>query len=188
MPTYSNQIPDDPRGPALPIRRTPAFSKLRAIVTSDDLLGTYTHYYKGRTQPCERPDCEPCKNGMPYRWHAYFACEDLETALHFIFEVTATGAGPFIEYRDAQGTLRGCLFEATRWKNRPNGRILVRMKPADLTERRLLKPPNLEKCLAILWNYKDGAVDQTGFDPERKTRCLQTTPAAGNGSRIAPLS
>lgn len=188
MPKYSNQIPTDPRGPALPIRRTPAYSKLRAVVTSQDLLGCFTHYFKGRTAPCERPDCEPCRDGLPFRWHAYFACEDVATALHFIFEVTAAGAEPFVEYRDAHGTLRGCLFEAARWKSRPNGRILVRTKPADLTERRLLKPPDLEKCLAILWNLPGDSVNCCGRDPQTKTPSARVGKPSGNGSRIAPLS
>lgn len=166
MPKWSHNIPDDPRGPALPIRRAPAYGKLIAIVTSPDLLGCYTHYWRGRTMPCEAPDCEACRNGMPYRWHAYFAAEDLKTCLHFLFEVTALAAEPFVDYRSAHGTLRGCLFESCRWQNRPNGRILIRTKPADLKERRIARAPDLEKCLSILWHLPTAQFDTSRRNPE----------------------
>lgn len=169
MPVWSNEIPTDPRGPALPIQRTPAFKPLVAIITTPDLVGTYTHYFKGRTAPCEKPECEACRNGLPFRWHAYVAAEETSTALHFIFETTAMGAEPFIDYRQQTGTLRGCLFEATRWQKRPNGRILIRTKPADLTERRLPAAPDLLKCLAILWDLPEQSVTPSIFNPSKAT-------------------
>jgi len=155
MPTYTNTIPDPAHGPALPIRRAPAAGQLVAIITSPDLVGTNTHYYKGRTMPCEAPECEPCRNGVPYRWHSYVSAWETKTALHFIFECTAAGSEPFIEYREHHGTLRGCIFQARRWQQRPNGRILLQTKPADLNEMRLTKPPDLVKCLATLWSLPE---------------------------------
>lgn len=155
MPTYTNTIPDPSRGPALPIRRAPAIGHLAAIITSEDLIGTNTHYYKGRTMPCELPNCEPHEKGIPYRWHSYCAAWEPKTGLHFIFECTAAGSEPFIQYRDHHGTLRGCFFSAKRWQQRPNGRILIQTKPADLTEFRIPNPPNLVQCLAILWSLPE---------------------------------
>jgi len=155
MPTYTNAIPTQPRGPALPIRRAPASGHLAAIITSDDLIGTNTHYYKGRTMPCEAPECDACSHGVPYRWHSYCAAWEPKTALHFIFETTATAAEAFIEYRDHHKTLRGCFFSAKRWQQRPNGRILIQTKPADLTEYRLPTGPDLTRCLAILWSLPE---------------------------------
>ncbi len=169
MPTYTNRIPDSPRGPALPIRRTPAYSALVAIVTAEDLVGCYTHYYHGRTVPCELPNCPAHDEGIPYRWHAYMSAYDVKSALHFIFEVTAAGAEPFIEYRDHHGSLRGCLFQARRLHNRPNGRLLIQTKPANLKEVRVPKAPDLTKCLAILWNLPTPTVKNAGRDPQRKT-------------------
>ena len=152
MPTWQTTIPDSPRGPALPIRRTPAFKPLTAIVTSEDLLGCYTHFYKGSTIPCEGDDCPAHQDGIPFRWHAYLTAVDTGNNLHFIFEITALGAAPFTDYREHHKTLRGCLFQAKRWNNRPNGRILIQTKPADLTERQIPTAPDLRKCMAILWS------------------------------------
>ena len=185
MPKWSSTIPKDPKGPALPIKRTPAFKKLTAVVTTENLIGTMTHYFKGRTKPCELPDCEACRAGIPYRWHAYLAAEEVSTALHFIFETTAMGAEGFIDYRKAHGTIRGCLFEAARWKQRPNGRILLRMKPADLGQRRLPQGPDLIKCLSILWDLPSNDLHTTIGTPEHAMPGLTQSPDKGN-SPCAP--
>jgi len=170
MPKWTTAIPEDPKGPALPIRRTPAFKKMLAIITSEDLIGTNTHYFKGRTRPCEGPGCEAHLAGIPFRWHAYVAAEDIDTALHFIFETTAMGAEPFIQYREHHNTLRGCLFQAQRWKQRPNGRILIRCKPADLKDKRLPPAPDMIKCLSILWDLPSTDLDAGGRNPEKRTQ------------------
>jgi len=125
---------------------------LQAIVTSHDLIGCYTHFFHGSTKPCEGESCEACAEGMPFRWHAYFAAVDVLNHLHFVFEVTALGAKHFTDYRDLHGTLRGCQFIARRWNNRPNGRILIQTKPADLTEINIPLPPDLKSCMAIIWS------------------------------------
>lgn len=173
MPKWSNDVPESPRGPALPIRRTPATRPLEAIITSEDLIGCYTHFYQGSTTPCEGEGCEACLNGMPYRWHAYMTAVDCLNNLHFIFEVTALGAEYFTSYRDIHNTLRGCKFQAKRWNNRPNGRILIQCKPCDLAERHIPSPPDLRKCMAILWSLPAGDVDIQGVNPETKTRTIR---------------
>lgn len=158
MPKWSADVPETPRGHALPIRRTPASKPLQAIVTSTDLIGCDTHYWQGSTCPCEGETCEPCLNGMPFRWHAYMTVVDVHNNLHFIFEVTALTAEFFVAYRDKHMTLRGCQFIARRWNNRPNGRILVQMQPANLGERALPEAPDLKKCMAIIWGISDQEV------------------------------
>lgn len=176
MPNWSTDIPDEPRGHGLPIKRTPAYKPLHAIVTSTDLIGCYTHFYKGSTTPCSRPDCEPCLNGIPYRWHAYMSAVDVGTNLHFIFEVTALSAEFFVAYRERHLTLRGCQFQAKRWNNKPNGRILIQTKPADLGERQLPPVPDLKKCMAIIWSLPLPTVTTPDRDPERNMPHVHTDP------------
>lgn len=170
MPDYTNVIPESPRGPSFPIRRTPPGQPLVAIVTSEDLIGTYTHYFKGRTMPHAAQNCPACNDGISYRWHAYLSAWETKSALHFIFEVTAMGAEPFIEYRNHHKTLRGCLFQARRLQNKANGRILIQTKPQDLKELRVPQPPDLAKCLAILWNLPTDSVRTDGYSPEKRTK------------------
>jgi hypothetical protein len=181
MPDWTSNVPDQPRGHALPIRRTPASKPLEAIITSPDLIGTYTHFYKGSTTPCGGPECDACQNGTPYRWHAYMTACDVFTNLHFIFEVTALAAEFLTAYRDHHGSLRGCHFKSKRWNNRPNGRILIQTKPADLGERQLPQPPDLKKCMAILWSLPEADVQDGAMNPENRTQSVTATPKRTNG-------
>lgn len=176
MLNWSRDVPKDPRGNALPIRRTPASRPLQAIVTSPDLIGCYTHFHKGQTVPCTSPDCEACKEGLPFRWHAYMTAVDVFNHLHFIFEVTAIAAKTFTDYRDKHATIRGCQFIAKRWNNRPNGRILIQTKPADLGETLIPEPPDLKKAMAILWSLPADDVVDHGRSPENKTRQIANHP------------
>jgi len=177
MPIWSHDIPDDPRGPAFPIHRTPAYKPLQAIATSDDLLGTFTHFYKGRTMPHEETNCEACEAGMPYVWHAYLSAFNQQTSLHFIFEMTAQAANAFIEYRTSFHTLRGCHFEARRMNNKPNGRILIRTKPYDLSTIVLPKPPDLIKCLSILWSLPTNTLSAATTNPDKQTKQVRRRAA-----------
>ncbi|KKK77617.1 hypothetical protein LCGC14_2851770 [marine sediment metagenome] len=163
MPIWTNEVPDDPRGPSLPIRRTPPRKPLKAIVTSEDLIGTDTHYWKGRTMAHEKIDCEACLHGHARRWHAYLSAWEPETALHFLFECTQQAAKHFSFYHKAQGNLRGCYFVASRWRQAPNGRVLIRTQPHNLQGITLPPPPDLVALLSILWNIPLPAFD----DPDQ---------------------
>ncbi len=184
MPEWTNTVPNDPRGPALPIRRTPARRPLTAIVTSTDLVGTMTHFYKGRTMPCQRPDCEPCNVGMPYRWHAYMSALCVDTALHFLFEVTAQAAENFVSYREANLTLRGCKFRATRWRQNPNGRVLIQCKAADLHQLTIPSSPDLVAVLSILWNLPTNGAHIAGKDSQERTNII--VPGQADPGPTAP--
>lgn len=169
MPTWTTSVPSDPRGPAFPILRTPAFKPLTAVITSEDLVGTYTHFWKGRTMPCEHELCEACKAGIPYRWHAYVSAWTQATGLHFIFESTAQAAETLTDYRDAFGTLRGCVFFAQRMNQKANGRVLIKTKPLDLKTNSIPDPPDLIRCLSIIWNLPPDDLDGGGFNPDKKS-------------------
>jgi hypothetical protein len=158
-PTWSQQIPQDPRGRAFPLKRTPTSGSLIGAVTSECLIGCDTHFYGGRTMPCERPECEACDNGMPFRWHGYVSALESKTHLHFIFEFTAQAADAFDVYRLAHGTLRGCRFEARRLHARPNGRVILLCSPLDQQAIKLPAAPEVVKCMEIIWNLPAGQVD-----------------------------
>lgn len=176
MPTYTNRVPDDPRGPSFPIVRTPAYKPLVAIVTCEDLVGTFTHFFHGRTVPCDGDQCEPCHDGLPYRWHAYVSAYNPESGLHFLFESTAQAAQHFVEFRDSVGSLRGCKFEAKRLGGKPNGRVLMRTATAQLVNLRLPQPPDLIKVLAILWNLPSNDLTTEFREPEKKTPWIAPAP------------
>jgi len=169
MPVYSNTPPPEASGVAMPIQRTPAARPLTAIITSDDLVGCNTHFWHGHTVPCDPPDCEPCKDCIPYRWHAYCAAYLPNTSLHFLFECTAAAAEQLVQYRRAYGTLRGCQFTAYRWRQSPNGRVIIRTQQSATPTDALPKAPDLKRVLAILWQLPEDNVtvgDPTAFGRE----------------------
>lgn len=173
---YSTSVPSDPRGPSFPIVRTPPRGALVGIVTSKDLCGTFTHYFHGRTTPHDSDGCEACKGGLPYRWHAYMSVWAPDTGLHFLFECTAQAAEYFVDYRSRMGTLRGCKFQATRHMSKINGRVLLQLRQADLTGIHLPQPPDIPKCLAILWGLPSADVGTRSYEPENKMPRIHHEP------------
>jgi len=158
MIQWSNSPPSPARGVPLRLTRTPARRPLVAVVTSADFIGTNTHFFMGRTIPCTRPTCEPCDHGYPWRWHMYLSAYVTATAEHVLFECTAQAAEAFTAYRAANGTLRGCLFQATRVNDKPNARVTIQTKPADLARLQLPEPPRLEALLCHIWSIPDDSL------------------------------
>ena len=176
MPTWSSEAPANPRGPAYPLLRTPPLRPLVAIITSETIDGCATHYYKGRTVPHLDEGCPACEDNIPYRWHAYVAAYRLPDGIHFIFETTAKASEVLADYGKAHGGLRGCQFKATRMNSRPNSRVVIQTKPADLTAIHLPEPPNVRRCMAIIWDLPIDACDEVTQSPERKQGVLHPKP------------
>lgn len=163
MPQFSNVAPDDPRGNSLQLLRTPAGGALTAIVTSEDLIGCPTHFWGGRTTPCEHEGCKACAEGLPWRWHSWLSAWNASNHHHFIFESTARVTKIFTSYRDHHHTLRGCKFRARRRTNAPNSRVHLECQPADLDGLRIPDAPDLIKCLSIIWNIRAPNLDVEGI-------------------------
>lgn len=164
MPRWTSKVPDDPRGQGLPLVRTPAAGSLKAIVTSDNLIGCDTHFWGGHTIPCQGPGCPADEAGIAYRWHGYLSAYNPNDQLHFIFEMTAQAAKIFSDYRVENGTLRCCAFEAWRWKHTRNGRVMIKTNPGPLKSIALPQAPNLEKVMAIIWRLPIPNVEVHGIN------------------------
>lgn len=152
MPQFSNEPPTGGDRQGIALIRTPANRPFVAIVTSEDLVGCATHYYRNRTTPCEGDDCAICAEGLPWRWHGYLSCVDQHTNDHVMFEFTANASDAFRTYRNQYRTMRGCHFKATRQGNRYNGRVHIICKPADLAGKRLPPGANLPAMCCHIWN------------------------------------
>jgi len=152
MLTLDSTPPAQPDGQSLPIRRTPTAGTITATVTSRHLLGTSTHFWGGRTVPCTHDPCDACAAGAPYRWHAYLAAYDFGKQLHFLFELTASGAESFVKYAAEHETLRGCTFRAARAGKRQNSRVLIETSVFGGQPSSLPHEPDLVQILSRLWN------------------------------------
>jgi hypothetical protein len=177
MPTWSSTPPPTDPSSAFTLLRTPSDRPLVAIVTSDDLIGCQTHYWGGRTVPCESvkdplantddaSNCPACQDFQPKRWHGYLSAYNHATRNHFLFEFTARGAVAFEQYRLAHGTLRGCCFEASRPKPGRNTRVEIVTKPIDLNKYAIPKAPNLIRAMSVIWQLPATAVHTRPDDPK----------------------
>lgn len=180
MPNYRNQLPTEKTNMGFRILRTPQTTALTGIVTSPGLLVCDTHFWHGRTSPCERivgPDgatlddsvCSACQNKQAYRDHVYVSAFDPKTPSHFLFECTCHAAKPFAEHIEAHGTLRGCCFHATRPKQTPNGRVVILTTTATLTKTVLPAAPNVELALAVIWRLPLTGFALTDQRPGRRS-------------------
>jgi hypothetical protein len=145
------------------IRRTPTDRDFVAIVTTADILVTATHFFGGRTIPCESPDCQACNQAVPFRVHVYVSAFVEKSHEHVIFECTANAAKAFQEYKEAQGTLRGCLFRASRPKCTKNGKVVIITRPANLVQLQLPEAPNLVLALSVIWRLPTAALREEGL-------------------------
>lgn len=197
MFNFSSDPPADPRGNSLALKRTPTARPIRGIITCDNLVGTPTHFFHGRTVPCNDETCEPCDHGVPWRWHGYVSLFGPSTHSHILFEMTAKTVEPLKTYRLAHGTLRGCLITARRINSSPNARVVITTGVADLQSINLPKEPHILEALSIIWNIELPAITIEGrtkdvpavhvsknpalrrFDPEPHA----PLSASGNGSK-----
>jgi hypothetical protein len=155
---WCDQVPKEARKKTYTLKRCPTGGKLMGIVTVDNMVGCYTHWYGGKTLPCQSPDCKPCKEGVPKRWHSYVAAWNPKSNEEFLFECTGQGAEYFEHYRSIAGTMKGCLFIAERLGTKQNGRVVITTKPADLSSIRLPEPLNLISVLSVIWQIPTTSV------------------------------
>lgn len=186
MPNFTNGPPTQAASAGLRLVRTPPAGKLTAIITCQDLVGCPTHFYQRRTIPCESPNCAACDAGHAWRWHGYVTATDIKTNEHFIFEMTAQAAEPFTEYKARHKTLLGCLFEASRLGDHHNGRVLIRCKPANLTQINIPKAPDVIGCLCHIWNIPRPEAAIEGTCKQNARIAINRNPD-GNG-RLVPIT
>jgi len=172
MPTWRTELPPEGKNRGYDLKRTPTSAPLIAIITSTELLVCDTHYWHGRTTPCERQcnaegrtiddtQCPACLEKAAWRSHVYVSAFDAKKREQFIFECTTHAAKVLKEYHDAAGTLRGCIFNATRPKQTPNGKVCIITHAADLSKTFLPEAPDVTAALAVIWRLPRKALDLT---------------------------
>lgn len=152
MPVWQNNPPTDLGRSGYRLLRTPPANPMIGYVISQNLTGCRTHFIGNRTVPCESPNCDVCDNGVSWRWHAYLLVLVEATQETIIFETTAAAAQSFAAYHQRHGTTRGCYFKASRANSKPNGRVLIQCRPADLAKVNLPRELDVQKLLCHIWN------------------------------------
>jgi hypothetical protein len=197
MPSFSTTLPPKGKNHGFPLKRTPQTSTLSGIVTAHNLLVCDTHFWHGRTMPCERltgPDgrtlddsnCAACNNKQPFRSHTYISVFNNKTHEHFIFECTSVAAEPLADYLAETGKLRGCTITANRPKGGPNSRVVILCNTTDIRHVVLPNPPNVAAALAVIWRLPPQAIqtlvagEPDDQHPERYATALAHLNLVGN--------
>jgi len=183
MPTWRNQLPPEGKNHGFDLCRTPASGTLMGIITCEDLIVCDTHFWHGRTLPCERltndegktiddTPCQACREKAAWRTHVYVSAFDMKKREHFLFECTTLAAKPLAEYREATGTLRGCILNASRPKGQKNAKVAIVTNTANLGRCQIPPPPDIPAALAVIWRLPRAAIAE---EPQRnKTTKLRT--------------
>ena len=159
MPNFSNDLPAKTENRGYDLTRTPSDGQLKGLITCHDLIGCYTHWWGGRTVPCEDDNCEACKANTPSRWHCYLSLLLTKTFDHILFECTGKAALPLIEWRDEHGTLRGAFMTAWRPKRRHNARVEILLKPYDTSQLKFPPAPDLKRAMPVIWQLPGPAIE-----------------------------
>jgi hypothetical protein len=175
MPTYRTSLPPQGKHQGFDLKRTPEIGSLQAIVTSEDLLVCDTHFFHGRTTPCERvlndegktiddTQCAACVDKIAYRCHVYVSAFDAKKLEHFIFECTSNAAKSLEEYRNATGTLRGCVIYSVRPKGLKNSKVVIETSTVNLAKVKIPPAPDLIRALAVIWRLPGVALEVKNND------------------------
>lgn len=159
MPTFFERIPTKQTCKGWDLKRTPVSGGISGIITCEKLVATQTHFWGGRTVPCEGEVCKACLAIVPSRWHIYVSAFNPKTREHFIFECTGIAGQPLEDYFEANKTLRGCFFGASRPKCKPNAKVFIETKPMDLAKIVLPPAPDLIRALCTVWQVPAGPID-----------------------------
>lgn len=165
MPDWSNHPPDDAdRYTATLIRCKPG-RPIRGICASPHLLGCWTHWFGGRTVPCDPPDCPACAQQVSRRWHAYIHLYSPSTHHSAILELTALAARELEAYIEQHHTLRGALLDVQRSNHRPNSTLILTTTPADLQRFNLPAPLDIPAALERMWEINVKRAQTLNNDP-----------------------
>lgn len=107
--------------------RTRPGKPLTALITSDQLLGCYVHFWRGRTTPCNGATCEACNDNRLKRWYGWVSACTLAMTENVILEITAACCDPIKDYVRTHGRLRGAQLFLERATAKQNSRLIARI-------------------------------------------------------------
>jgi hypothetical protein len=159
------------------------------IALSDKHWGTRTHFFKGRTMPCLKTDCEACKRKMLSRWTGYLLCLENKTGTKIIFEFTPPGALVLQKARNEYTTLRGLNIIASRPSRKANGKVLLEIRGMNSGAHKLPPAPDAKPLLMHIWGLADQDIPEYAeFTPdglaeaERVQHAMEQVPPADENS------
>lgn len=142
----------------LRIVRCPKEGFLDLVILSDHLVGVWTHWLDGRTQPCMAPnDCGCQRMHIPHRWKGYLACS-LTTDRKVVLAELTGEACRCISLQDSPLTgkpLRGLVLRLQRDRRSRGGRVLAGIRSeARVASDTLPRAPDVHEELMRIWTSR----------------------------------
>lgn len=138
----------------LPVVRAPQKGQHALTLLSDSVIGCWTHFYRGRTQPCLGDVCTICPQEITRRWHGWVVGYDPIRRSRCIVELTAGPALHLSTYRDERGSLRGCSLILQRKNGKLNGPVQAGIAGPKGDISLLPECPLLPPMLLRMWQIK----------------------------------
>lgn len=146
---------DKNAGEQLRIIRAPGAGALRFMILSHQVMGTYTHYLNGRTQPCVGKVCDGCAKAISLRWHGWVIVQNETTGEKYIFEFTEGPAEKLAEWYADHRTIRGLRCKVSRPSGKPNGRVILQRGDQVTNHAELPRCPEIQKVMLKIWGLDE---------------------------------
>lgn len=179
------------------ILRAEARGTPRVLCLSEDTIGAYVHYWKGRTSLCLKDCCEACDLGQAPRWRGYVACVVANVGTKRLLELTPPCVPVIERLLKERGTLRGVVLQIKRKGGKPNGELelVASEEPSRVGD--LPSCPDVSQHLLRIWKATHAplpserasdasAATQRGFGEELLQR-RSLIPLASQNGRGKPV-
>lgn len=154
--------PEKERGDlAIPLVRCKPGRGVSGVILSDDTIGAYTHYWRGRTQICTRPECDACNADRRPRWYGYLGVWNPESRARAIFEVTPSCMESIDYYFTKFGSLRGAEIKLCRASPKINARVIAELKAGNYAGDKLPEAIDVRGILTKMWEIKEETTKAT---------------------------
>lgn len=160
-----------------------------AVILSPDVIGLYTHYWRGRSVPCQPFGCPACEAHQRPRWYGYLGIWNPNNGSIAVLELTPPAIAPIDAWLKRHPSLRAAQIIAKRANKRPNSRLVVEIRPDVYNGEFLPPPPQVERTLEHIWESsghhrpdREEAADAASLPATQATTSRQTNgqaPAAG---------
>ena len=125
-----------------------------AVILSEKMIGTYMHFWGGRSEPCMKKNCRACEAGNRARWYGWIGICVAETHQIMILEITRAAAEQIKEYLESHEKLRGAKIAGWRKGKKENGKLTLEIREGESKLLFLPKEPEICERLKRMWETK----------------------------------
>lgn len=180
-PQWAASPPTVPESFALPLRRVPPKGVRGLVILSDHLIGCYTHYFAGRTQPCQTGNCDACNANNQRRWHGYLLVWNPTNGYRLVLELSHHASAQLAETTKTLTTLRTLAIAARRVPEKPNGKIILEIERTSHKPDELPPPIDTAKYLLHLWGVKRSPLKTDPLDVDTPAAIVLNNGASRSG-------